>query len=113
MNASEIIVQAIGTGEENAVHLSELVRLTGLSERDTRRVIEVLRRRGAVICSNGHGYFKPTDTQELRRYIRQEQARSRAIYRRTASARKQLKIWEQNYIFDGITLLDGGNKDDG
>lgn len=107
MNVSERIMQAIGTGEENAVHLSELVQLSGLSERDTRRTIEQLRRDGAVICSNEHGYFKPADVAELRKYIRQEQARSRSIYRRTASARRRLKYLTETAIFEGASLLSG------
>ena len=111
MSVSEIISQAIETGEDNAVHLSELVQLSGLSERDTRRVIEALRRRGEVICSNKQGYYRPASSEELRRYLRQEQARSRSIYRRTASARKQLQMWERDSIFDGITLFDERNGD--
>ena len=106
MNISEKLLQAIGKGEENALHLADLVQLTQLSERDTRRVIESLRRSGAVVCSSGRGYFKPDTPDELRRYVRQEQARSRSIYRRTASARKLLKSWNENAEFDGVSLLD-------
>lgn len=105
MSISEMILQTIGTGEENAVHLSELVKLTQLSERDTRRVIEQLRRNGVLICSNECGYFKPNTSDELRRYVRQEQARTRSIYRRTAPARKQLRAWEEQENFEGASLL--------
>lgn len=106
MNVSEIILQSVGKGEENAVHLSELVKLTQLSERDTRRAIETLRIKGLLICSNECGYFKPNTPDELRRYVRQEQARLRSIYRRTAPARKSLKKWEEQAVFDGASLLD-------
>ena len=108
MNYNEIILRAIGTGEEHAVHRAELVQLTGLCERDVRRVIEQLRRGGAVICSDEHGYFRPADLNELLTYCRQEEARSRSIYRRTASARRLLKAWRELEAFEGASLLNEG-----
>lgn len=105
MKYHDLIYSAIKTGEENAVHLAELVQLSGLSERDTRRVIEMLRQRGAVICADEKGYYKPASLHELERYERQESARSRSIYRRTASARKLLKKWREQKEFEGASLL--------
>lgn len=107
MNVSEIILSAIETGKENAVHLSELMRLCDLNNRETRRIIESLRISGAVICSDRHGFYMPADYSELAKYIKQETARSRSIYRRTASARRQLKKWAEMAAFDGASLLDG------
>ena len=107
MNYNEIILRAIGTGEEHAVHRAELVQLTGLCERDVRRVIEQLRRGGAVICSDKHGYYMPADRSELEKYVKQETARIRSINRRTAAPRRQLKKMQEADEFEGASLLDG------
>lgn len=108
MNVCDIILNVIGVGEENAVHLSELVQLSGLSVRDTRRTIEQLRKDGAVICSNEHGYFKPADVSELSSYVRQEYSRAGSIYSRTASAGRLLKKWLEQQALENETLSEGG-----
>ena len=107
MTVHEIIMNAIGKGEQEAVHLAKIVQLSELSDRDARRVIEDLRKRGVVICSNEHGYFKPATLSELQSYCRQEQARTLSIYKRTASARKLLKKWREQQEFEKETLLGG------
>ena len=83
----------ISTGEENAVSLAELCRITGLENRTLRLVIETERRNGTVICSSVNGYFYPETVQELQAYVHQERARSRSISQGLKSAEILLKKW--------------------
>lgn len=90
MSIHERIVEALGTGEDNALSLEEMCTVSGLPERDTRLVIEALRRNGAIICSSNKGYFYPADICELRSYIHREQARSNSIAANISAAVKML-----------------------
>ena len=52
-------------GAENGLHLQDLARLKGWSEREVRQQIHVERRRGIPILSNNRdGYFLPGDDHE-------------------------------------------------
>lgn len=84
----EKILTLIGVGEENAVHLSDLMRITGIGNREIRKCIETLRRNGAVIISNKNGYFKPLRPYEVDRYVRQETGRAKSIFYTIKAARK-------------------------
>lgn len=67
-------------GCENGLHLSELVQLTGWTEREIRRVIQQERKAGELILSdNKSGYFLPASEHEVRRFIRSMSNRSREI----------------------------------
>ena len=84
----EKILCLIGAGEENAIHLSDLMRITGIGNREIRKCIETLRRNGAVIISNKNGYFKPLRSYEVDRYVRQETGRAKSIFYTLKAARK-------------------------
>ncbi len=69
----------IGTGEQNAIHQKELVKLTGLSVREITISIEYLRRSGKVILSSCNGYFKPETMAEVNAHINRERSRAKNI----------------------------------
>lgn len=94
MSLTNIIIGSIHTGEDNAVSLAELCKRTNEGERAVRLCIEDMRRKGAVICSSNKGYYLPSCTDELRRYVHAEQARSRSIKRTLRAAEKLLRKWE-------------------
>ena len=89
------ILQLIGTGEENAIHLCELIKHTKLHNRELRKCIEQLRRSGFVIISNPSGYFKPNTFIELERYINQETHRAKSIFYTLKNARQMMKQLEE------------------
>ena len=52
-------------GQENGLHLRDLVRLTGWTEREVRQQIHLERRQHVPICSdNKSGYYLPSTPQE-------------------------------------------------
>ena len=84
------ILSMIRNGRLEGVHLRELTKATGLSERSTRKAIEEIRRAGVVICTDClHGYYYPENIRELSSYIRQEQRRGYSTLH-TLSAAKSL-----------------------
>ena len=65
---------------EKGTTLAELVQLTGEDERSIRRRIQAERKAGKLIladCKNG--YFLPTSTLDIQRFIRSMSRRSREI----------------------------------
>lgn len=89
----EKLLSVIGKGEENAIKQEEITRLTGLSARDTRAIIERLRADGMVICSSNAGRFFPERIEELDSYVKRIQASVRAECIALAPARRLLKEW--------------------
>lgn len=67
-------------GRENGLHLRDLTRITGWTEREVRRQIQFERKAGHLILSDcERGYFLPGDISEVRRFIRSMSNRSREI----------------------------------
>lgn len=85
------ILNMLGTGEENAVHLKALINRTKLKNREVRKCIEHLRRSGTVIVSSINGYFKPETPEELQKYINQEEHRAKSVFYTLKNARQLLQ----------------------
>ena len=67
-------------GRENGLHLRDLTRITGWTEREVRRQIQFERKAGHLILSDcERGYFLPGEISEVRRFIRSMSNRSREI----------------------------------
>lgn len=94
MTTEEKIANALRAGEENAVSLSNMCRISGLDNRSTRLCIEDMRRKGAVICSSSKGYYLPSGLCDLRRYVRTEHARANSIKTTLRAAEDLLRKWE-------------------
>lgn len=89
------ILNNIGSGEENDIHLTDLRIKTDLQDRELRKCIEDLRRSGTVIISSPKGYFKPKNHSEVDRYIRQETRRAKSIFFTLKHARELNKTFEE------------------
>lgn len=84
------ILEFIPYGRKNAIKRHTLSELTGLSDRDTRRLIEQARQETPIInLSDGNGYYRPDDKDDLEKYILQEQARAKKILKNIKSACEQ------------------------
>lgn len=86
----DILLTLIGHGADNAIHLADLVRLTGLESRIVRKRIETLRRSGHVICADESGYYFPSTYAELRHYVKRTEKQARSIFLTLRSARRRL-----------------------
>ncbi|MDE7261137.1 MAG: hypothetical protein K2N78_03615 [Oscillospiraceae bacterium] len=76
-------------GAESAIARRDLMALTGLPDRDLRRLIEAERRQGIPILSdNARGYFLPGDQAERDRGVRSLRSRAAEIME-TADAIEQ------------------------
>lgn len=84
-------------GEANALPMRELARLTGISERQVRKLIERERGAGGLILSSDKGYFLPSPdnaSAEMRDYIRRVDSRmhsNRIAVKRLKRALKELE----------------------
>lgn len=96
----EVAANLIPKGHENALNLNQMMSIfsnmgwldnSGDPERRTRDIIS---RVGIdyTVCNlqDGHGYFRPTkdDLDAFRKWISQEESRSKRIYRRLNKAKK-------------------------
>lgn len=86
------IFDLLPDGREAAIPARDLARMAGLSStRLLQRQIEQERAGGAVILSRSDGgYYRSSDPEELRRFIRTLDARAKNTARAAASARQAL-----------------------
>lgn len=78
----ELLENANAYGSDNAISKEYLEKVTHLSNRQLRELIENERREGCLICSQmkgGGGYFIATNGLEVRRYIQEQRARANSI----------------------------------
>lgn len=108
MTKFELLSQTLPIGRENAVTRAELMERLNLPDRETRALVERLRRSGAVVCSDERGYYRPAGIDELRIYVRKCRKRRQSEYEINRGAERQLKRWEEQAAFDGGSLLDLG-----
>ena len=81
----EVVSSLLLKGRSNALHLADLVRLTGWPERDVRKAIQRERQRGSPILSdNKSGYFLPGNEQERALCVRSLRHRAHEILRAAA-----------------------------
>lgn len=95
MTVIEKLLAAIGKGEEAATPSRELQAITGLSERELRKLIETLRRKGHVIISSNAGYFFPETLEEIQTFINKESHRARSVFYTLRSARELAKQMQE------------------
>lgn len=84
------LLDYIPTGRENAVTRTELMALTGYPDRTVRKEIERLRTEGVPIISlSDHpGYWMAERVEEIERYLRECDARTRTQSRTNAKLRR-------------------------
>lgn len=88
-----MVVDFLKIGEENKISFEDLKRLTGCNnERELRRQIATERKSGHVILSSSDGgYWLPSCSAEVERYIRYMTKEAKSILYMLNSARAYLK----------------------
>lgn len=87
------IASLLMTGSVNGLHLQDLVRLTGLTEREVRLQIHAERRRGIPILSNSKdGYYLPGNEYEKAECVRQMRGRAREILAAAAAIESAAEV---------------------
>lgn len=71
------LLNLIPSGEDCAISMKLLSQLVGTTERGIRKLVELARRSGLVICSTESGYFLPETIEEVRRYYHTAESRIR------------------------------------
>ena len=92
------IYDLLPVGAENAVSRRQLSAITGIPDRQLRRRIAEDRKAGLLILSStaevGGGYFRPADTQELRRWVAMMTAHTNATLAVIRAAQEALAAAE-------------------
>lgn len=90
------IMTYIGKGPEAAITREELVRVTHLSDRKIRNMIEDARRSGEIIINrqDGQGYYTSDDLLDLRRQYRANHSRAMSILVQQKHLRRKIKELE-------------------
>lgn len=88
------------TGQENGLHLQDLVRITGWTEREVRQQIHRERRQHIPILSNNRdGYFLPGSSQERAACVR-------SMRHRACEILEAARAIEENTEIEGQVSLD-------
>ena len=83
------ILQFLLVGAGQGLHLRDLVRITHLSEREVRQMIQAERLRGIPILSNNQdGYFLPGNEAERDAFVRSMRHRADEIHRAAEAVEK-------------------------
>ena len=87
------IERFIPEGKENAISREVLARRLGLTDRQTRKLIEEARDRGVLICNDGDGtgYFLACDLGQIERQYRKDRARALSVLKRLKTMRTMLR----------------------
>ena len=89
-----VVSSLLMEGRSSALHLADLVRLTGWPERDVRKAIQRERQRGSPILSDNHnGYFLPQSEAEKAQFVCSMRCRAREILR-AANAVARVRVGE-------------------
>lgn len=92
------IYDLLPVGAEYAISRRQLSAITGIPDRQLRRRIAEERRAGLLILSStaevGGGYFRPADTQELRRWVAMMTAHTNATLAVIRAAQEALAAAE-------------------
>lgn len=79
-------------GRENAISRKDLAAISGLTDRAVRREIAELRAvddgtdEVIVSLSNGHGYYRTNNPDEIRHFIAEMRKRNRMVFRTIRTA---------------------------
>lgn len=93
ISAVEALQAVLPRGSANAKPRAQLAKELGLSDRNTRALIEEARGEGLLICNeqNGRGYYIATDLDEIERTWRSMRSRAIATFRAARHFRRALK----------------------
>ena len=98
-----VISKYLLCGQQNAVTLRQIVKLSELDNRTARRMIEIERRMGTPICSNNQtGYYLAADATELERFIRSMQHRAGEIWKTARALDDTLKHLDGQERMEGF-----------
>lgn len=74
------ILEFIPFGRSNAIKRKDLMDILGVTDRDMRNLISDARKKTPIInLSDGEGYYRPNEKEDLMKYIMQESARAKKI----------------------------------
>lgn len=93
------IFEMLPEGCENAISRRNLMTVLGMSDRSLRLAIAAERRAGALIlsstCVDGSGYYRPTNAEEIARFVASMERRAKSIFAVVTEARKALRELEE------------------
>ena len=86
------VIEYIPFGAANAIDRIELMRITGMPDRDIRRAIHQQATEDTPVINLGSGYFRPTkdDYEAVKRYVAQERRRACSIEERLRKMKRYL-----------------------
>ena len=85
------VLDFIPEGEQNAISARELSQLLHCHHREITLAINGLRCGGEVICSNTHGYYRPTRVQDAKSTYRHMNYRQREKEKATQTAKEYIQ----------------------
>jgi biotin operon repressor len=87
------IERFIPEGKENAISREVLARRLGLTDRQTRKLIEEARDRGVLIVNDcdGEGYYLACDLGQIERQYRKDRSRALSVLKRLKTMRRMLR----------------------
>ncbi len=94
-NIYKSVLSCLGYGKSNAISSKRLIKLNGLTERELRKVVEIIRRSGVCVISDESGYYFPETRNELEKYIKRTRKMASSIFDTLETAQKKLENFDE------------------
>lgn len=102
-NKSFDIAKYIPYEKENAISRKRLSEITGLNDSAMRKEIARARRNTVILnLQDGRGYYRTTNKEEIKRFIKQEEHRAKSIFYNLEGARQELQRLETQMYFADV-----------
>ena len=87
-----MVAELLGRGEDGSVSVADLCASLGVSDRELRRIIEMERTAGALICARKTGgYYLANRREDLEAFVRAAAKRAETARRTAKPFRTMLK----------------------
>ena len=106
MDKKELIANVLKMGKRNAISRDELCEITGVSDRENRRLIHQLRKDGRIILSNTDtgGYYYPATLTEAVKCERSMNNRGVKCFEASKAMREWIKAFEPNFVQEELEI---------
>lgn len=97
------MIDLIPKGKDNAILLADLASIVGISPREVKKRIQILRESGThILSSAAGGYYRPTNGKEgiadTRRYISMMETQAKGRFKTIRTAKRWLREQGQQCI---------------
>lgn len=103
-NGFKFLLEVIPYGEENAISMTELSCILGITPRNVRSLVFKARVSGNIIAGTDEGYFIPVSLEEMQKYYRHAVARIKSCSQAIKPVKERIRREQEKAPYRQIVL---------